>query len=410
MPYQKKPTAPGVIDLGVALAAQIVGTEAAWLGAYIPLLGYSAVNVAEMCAAGIPADSEWVFSDSLLTLTGIGMVLLAAKVKRVAIAQVFPTYCQLVADPTADGWVSMGSGTLAGTAYGIGTGDLVVPAHTKGFRVVATIVDNPTNTGATFAGLYRDPGFTKWVDNPLRAVGATCDTAILNTIAGGPAPRSGTDGVVTYPAGDHVDTTHWDWNSDYPLTTCQPNWNLDGSADGGHPMHWTWHVYAWAPGGDSGTALVRPALPHPAGQVDPALTTGSTDIAGLAGDLARVDTMLQTLMTLALASEARDTSGYVDEASESATANSQTVAISGAIGVLVRVSGRPTYLSVVGNTPQRFYRLGQITLGTPDGWYAPVDIVHDATVLSPLPPGVTRAAVQLATPMVATITPIRPQV
>jgi hypothetical protein len=75
----------------------------------------------------------------------------------------------------------------------------------------------------------------------------------------------------------------------------------------------------------------------------------------------------------------------------------------GAIAAVVTVSAIPTSSSVELLEPQRYSRLGMITLGTADGWLPSMHIEHNPQLVVPLPPWAKLIRVSVFPPATATV-------
>lgn len=365
MPYQRKPDAPYVVELGVALAETVVGTDASWLGAYIPTIGNNILDVTSMCRAGPPADAEWQPADALLLASIFGAPLAYRKLVRVATKEIFPAYCELV---------TVGELHLCDTLALTWSADADGDSH----RV---------NGGAVPAG----------------SVSVTA-TSVGPWDFWGVVGIQDASGAYSQQFGNiHWDTGHtygpWDVTA---LLAAHPALQFYIQGYSANTVGITFLVYC-----TSTISAITPEHPElPTDIILPPLTTGSTDISGLAADLAALRNQLSVVQNYVtnLSSQLL-LPGSPDSSTTTTPSTTQVVdGLANANGVLITLSEVPATIGVDVVDPRRLITLGRYTLGTPEGWFQSNPLEHDLTIVEPLPLGTTRIGVTVYPPVVATVT------
>jgi hypothetical protein len=79
-----------------------------------------------------------------------------------------------------------------------------------------------------------------------------------------------------------------------------------------------------------------------------------------------------------------------------------------AVAFRIDVAGIPPAAGETFGTPQKFHRLGYVTIGSVNGWLESIDLEHNPLLISPLPAGVDRCQVVVYPPATATITALLP--
>ena len=80
--------------------------------------------------------------------------------------------------------------------------------------------------------------------------------------------------------------------------------------------------------------------------------------------------------------------GYVYGANHTALSGQGSISVADLIGVSVDVTTIPVGTSVEGGTPNQYFDLGYVTLGTTDGYSTSRRIDHDGTLFLPAAAGV----------------------
>jgi hypothetical protein len=363
MPYRKKAAAPVAIDLGKEFAAAIVGTEASWLGDYVPFIGFDIVDVATMCNSGPPAAVAWQLADFTPSVTNVFGIV--AKIKQAALAEVFPTFCEGYADPTTNNVVEH----LYGASMSYPTGS--VPAGTVA-AVTLTIdsIDGPDTMRFDFQPALDASGNTAQVDAYFRADSATAGWSQRRT--------------------------------DWPVN-CR-GWDMALMTKSGGHFTLTWEMSQPAP-----PVPTRPAEPAPSNLVAPT-ASGATDIPTLSRQLDTLQTLVRLVNRQVQDLLARSGEGavLVPTASRAVTGGATDFNIPLSVGILITLANRPPYLGSEPDQPTRYFQVGRVALGTADGWYQSTPLEHDLTVLMPLPPGVTHVGIFLEDGMTAVVTPLAP--
>jgi hypothetical protein len=368
VPYRAKTGAPIVLNLGQALAAEIVGTDAAWLGQFIPFLGMDMIDVGSMCVAGPPTDIELGPLDFLgLPWNSIG------KLQRIAVSQIFPTYCEL---------------------YGVGGGQVGVWGPSECLFVAAGSASVP----------------------------------FANTTVFGAAPAGTTQ--ARYQWHDWVDrTAPWpvDFNQFTPAGANishnqQGAGSMVGTLSGWITVNWTAgnHLVVYQYTDSSGTVCVQynatstppqptaPDMPEPDGLPAPVGTPTDATLASIAAELDRQETKLDLLVAhvITLAAAVLDQGGTPDDAVP--VVPGTPTDLTDAIGFVVTVSNIPASRSLDFGEPQNIVKLGNINTGTAQGWYPSMDLTHSPMVIMPLAPKTTRVTITDLPPGVtATIATIK---
>lgn len=368
MPYRGKTGAPIVLNLGQALAAEIVGTDAAWLGQFIPFLGMDMIDVGAMCVAGPPTDITLGPLDFIgLPWNSIG------KLQRIAISQIFPTYCEL---------------------YGVGGGQVGVWGPSQCLQI------GPNSASAPFANLYNyapaPAGTTQvryqwigWVDRtapwPVQFHDTRPDGSYVSQWEQGAGSMAGTlNGWVTQAmtAGDHFQVVQFTDSSgqicvQYNATSTPPQ-------------------------------PTAPDMPQPPGIPLPVSTPTAATLASIALELDRQETKLDLLVAhiITLAAAVLDQGGTPADAVP--VVPGTPTDLTDAIGFVVTVSNVPASRSLDFGEPQHIVKLGKINTGTAQGWYPSMDLTHSPMVIMPLAPKTTRVTVTDLPPGVtATIATIK---
>jgi hypothetical protein len=355
--WEKKPDAPNVIDLGTELLGQIVGTDAAWLGSYIPFLGQTTVDVTTFCRAGPPPDAQWNAGDLLSFTNPISGVMGFQKMQRVALAEVFPKFCESTEAVQTCKIVGLYEGN------NFGNNQLFVAAIPAGALSVKLTLDAGTNTRLVIYNV------------PPTPPGSTLNGGIGTEFAEG-VPQE-----FAWPAGS---TT-----ADVRLH------DADGST-----RSVTMEVCMPA-----STDVPYIPSPEPPNIIPPPQTTGSTDIPGLAKDLAALETKLDIIRAIVSNLAGAHQLPAVDDGEPPTDPASTTSAsLEGAKGFVISVSGLPDYLGGEPGSPPRHFRMGRYVVGYPQGWGPSQELEFEQTVVMPLPLGATSVNVHVWPPMVASIT------
>lgn len=384
MPYRKKASAPFVINLGQEFGAIIFGTEAGWLGGYIPFLGLDYEDVTQMCLKGPPKDADWTASDALLVASGIGNILLVNKLRRVAIKEVFATFCEVV--PGVENWVPIVGPVRATAPFQMF--DIPLPA-------------GATHIRSTFSNPFvhdfgcGDPGVPcGWQSRVVLwddlAHNGRID--LNNTGFNRITPPFGTEasGSVVVPASSH-----------YLTVMLVGDQGSTPSADILVEL-------------DLPVNPVRPLAPQPPNTLTPPTTTGSVDVPGLAVDLAHIESQIESVQSLVKELAAQTGVSAVVRPDLAVTVGNDGIVDLGnvggvsidAVGILLTVTGVPAWVGSTVAEPTRLVKLGTLTLGRPEGWFQSFTIEHAQTVVIPLPIGAKRVGVKLVPGASGVVTPL----
>jgi len=357
MAFQRKAGAPYVLDLGTAMAEQVVGTDAAWLGGFIPFLGQTIVDVTSMCKAGPPPDAEWNAGDMLAFTNPVSGVMAFQKMQRVATSVIFPAYCESTAAIETCGQVGGYSGELGANSNIF---EAIIPAGAVSVELTLE------SGGTTRLVLYAYAGDT-FIGDVNGSIGTEFTAGV---------PQS------------------FSWSSSATKAAV----NL-------HDADPTFRTVTMKVCMTPSTTIPFLPPPQPPGVILPPSTTGSTDITGLARDLAALKTQLGIVQDmLGDLAAFLQLQGSADGQDPTAPAADVTTDLTGAKGFVIDVEGFPDYLGSEPGNPTRHFRIGRYVIGFKEGLGSSVQLEFPQTVVEPLPLGATSVNVHVWPPMLATVT------
>lgn len=150
------------------------------------------------------------------------------------------------------------------------------------------------------------------------------------------------------------------------------------------------------------------AQPEPDGILPPATRTYD-DLVDVGAELDRLEYKLDQLLALGLANVRTivAASSAADSAPLEAPANAGAAPIPlGTKGIMIVVTGVPSWRSVRTDDPNQYPSLGWLTLQTEWGNYMPRELVHVNTIIAPLPPYVNGYSIAMDSPMQFAVYPI----
>jgi hypothetical protein len=367
MPWQPKSSAPAHFNLADEFVALITGDDQwAWLTPWAFYLGVPFYETAAFCAQGPgPAVEPLTLLDFVTPTIGPGA--LADKLSRIARDRVFGAFCELPLPTGAfgDDWIYVD----------------VFPSGTY------AVVDTLMSAGSTQVEVQLLDGFFGAAANDqvnltqIHPPGDTGDQVVFYHNIGQNAalPGIGSDWLLS--------------------TTVYPAIRVQTILDA------TVHVRMRFNG--AGLAAHTPTVQPPViGALPPTLRTYGS-IADLGVELDhqedKLDQIRQTLAFLvqmqASPSLAPDN---VADGPEQPTGDPVPIPL-GAIAAVVTVTAIPASSSVENLAPQRYSRLGMVTLGTSFGWLPSQHLEHNPQLVVPLPPWVTFVRVSVFAPATSSV-------
>lgn len=370
MAWTRKPGAPVSFSLAEAFAALITGDAIwDWLLDWIPALGYDLIDTDAFCADGPTGAEPLTFGDFQVSnrnpyATGANVGLLAVKIAGLAKDRVFGAYCENIPAATS-GWC-----TLVDVSWPI-TGD---------------------QTWA-LSGIHPPPyAWTTVVPGEQLKISLS-GPAITNLYW---SHTSGTDIIVAGPNSNVVQT----YTVPSGKTLLGAAFRHSGTNYTGR--YWVQRV-CMVP--EVHTPTPQPA---PVGYIPPTSRTYD-DIADLGDELDNLEQKLDRVQQLLYYLISRNLIPADALGEPEVVDDDEVVDVKGAVGVLVTLSGIPASVSLGFGTPVRLFKVGRVSLGNNDGWFADYEIEHTPFVIAPLPPGTTQMTVNVIPPIVASIVKLLPQ-
>jgi hypothetical protein len=380
MPYQKKASAPAIITFSEAIAAGILGTDAAWLAPWLPFMPPQNVDVDALCANGPMTDVPTLSAgDFVMTPPGRnplawialanGLNQLSGKLADVLTDRMFGAYCETV--PTsAPGWSEIWSTNWSGTTP-------------SGANVFSTPFGN---------GTYRLHWYRTLGDNQTYFAADTWPPTggALFVRVGGPVGTGGLHDEIWDSWTGNLNSLHW----------------AGGQGASGGAAYGRIAIEQYVPTGTS-----YPYAPVPQSQpsgvhAPPAGTYGT--IADLGAELDKLEFKLDMLSgTSHYIANALPAGPGTPDAPQS-IARTDKPATGTAIGVVITVASVPAAVSIISENPTFYRDLGHATLWTADGPLPPIAMNYNPMVIMFGSVGVTNITVSVMAPATATYALLQP--
>jgi hypothetical protein len=361
-----KATAPARISLASDFLALITGDATwDWLTPWVWVLGVRFYDTAEFCARGPgPVLDPLTIADFLTPTVGPGR--LWDKLANIARDRIFGAFCEQPAVIGTAGWCTYFDGTYSASGS---DGWVDYPSPYALFPATTTQIRYRTS-GTLVDGGSLSLRFWSEASTHVRVDACSNDGAFH---------------TVTIPAGARRTTIEWNGpRGDHPVT-----FDYDCDVGGSPAVEWT--------------PTVQPPV---IGALEPTHNTYTT-IADLGAELDhqedKLDQLRQTLAFLVQIQAAPSLAPDEVLPGPDLPVDPPVDIPVGAIAAVVTVSTIPASSNVELLDPQRYSRLGMITLGTADGWLPSIHIEHNPQMIVPLPPWAKLIRVSVYSPATATV-------
>jgi hypothetical protein len=364
--WRAKASAPARISLASDFLALITGDSGwDWLTPWVWVLGVRFYDTAEFCSHGPGPRLDPLSITDFLTPT-IGPDRLWDKLANVARDRIFGAFCEMAPEPTEAGWTTPTCLTDTSTRDFHWLDMIAVPVGATKYRWQMSNVSGPNPEYAlyetnTSTSSYRYSYTGNAVDGSLHELNVA------------PAPYN--------------ESLWIEWRSSGTAATIC--WSFYMPAGFGPAVPWE-----------------PTAQPPVIGALEPTHNT-YTSIADLGVELDhqedKLDQLRQTLAFLVQIQAAPSLAPDEVLPGPDLPVDPPVDIPPGAIAAVVTVSSIPASSNVELLDPQRYSRLGQITLGTADGWLPSIKIEHNPQMVVPLPPWAKLIRVGVYSPATATV-------
>jgi len=376
-----KPGFPSVVDYSVSLIAEILAARGMkWIIPILPLINVNAISVATFCASDPPAlptvttaEAEAVLGLQFGTDFDNGI----AKFRDIILRTIWYDLCDCT------------SGSL--TTYAPPT----IPTDTPIYQPPVPAPVTPCSTAAItpFTRSSGGPTFSGFVTNgsdlgkdfsigvvTITVAASTGTFNVTTEIRQQTADASLTGHTFTFTSGVGTITRTIAFDPVYPI----------------------WAVYLTGLAGTGNRIVSVSAVYYCGGQVP-----GGTITPCCPPDEATQASLDLILRMVTLIQRQNAPFAYVYGANHTGLTGDGELAVNGLLGVSVDVTTTPTRIGLRPGTPESIWDVGEVTLGTDDGWTTTRRIDHDGSLILPpmggvytrvgytLTPGVTVAIREL---------------
>jgi len=357
---------PAHFNLADEFVALATGDDQwSWLTPWAWVLGVPFYETSAFCAQGPGPPVLQIGLGDFVTPT-IGQGALWDKIARIYRDRVFGAFCEM---PSPDGWTEFVCHTCVSGAPGVTNIDVIgrTPAGASHFKWYSTLWSSPTDGNLAVCANIDGSGGTRF-----------------NMF---PGQDSGTIGPETRPEAVVP--------GDYILS----NFQSRGAAG-------TIMTFCWAVDGATGLSHTPTLQPPVIGALEPTSRVYGS-IADLGVELDHQEDKLDQLrQSLAFLIQQQASPSLAPDAVEPGPDLPAAPPVDippGAIAAVVTVASIPASSNVELLNPQRYSRVGRITLGTSDGWLPSMAIEHNPQLIVPLPPWAKLVRVSVYPPATATV-------